>query len=264
MIDCEQVRDMLDAYALGALEEPDEGAIEEHVADCVRCWEELTKSQQTAAMLALAIPMQGPPAHLESRIMDQADVRRKPRRPTGSRSRVLDHIGIGWPATAGVLAIASVAALAFAAVLQFQLADLRDEKDKLEQEILAEQSTVKDIQEIMTVVATADDVNTTELATVASTAEVGSASYSWSRDQLSGFIICKDLPPLEEGMVYQAWIRVAGSMVNLGTFEPEDGKCHVPITFSRWVSLSGAGISVEPEGGSIEPSEWVMYADFTR
>jgi anti-sigma factor RsiW len=43
LINCEQVQEMLDAYALGAAEAADASAIEEHVGDCVRCWEELTR-----------------------------------------------------------------------------------------------------------------------------------------------------------------------------------------------------------------------------
>ncbi|HET8944105.1 MAG TPA: zf-HC2 domain-containing protein, partial [Dehalococcoidia bacterium] len=72
MTDCEHVREILDAYAIGAAETADARAIEEHVADCVRCWEELSKARQTAALLALTSPMSKAPAALEGRIVDAA------------------------------------------------------------------------------------------------------------------------------------------------------------------------------------------------
>ena len=37
-MDCDQVGELLDAYALGAAEADEAAALEEHVADCVRCW----------------------------------------------------------------------------------------------------------------------------------------------------------------------------------------------------------------------------------
>ena len=42
LVDCQQVAEMLDAYALGALGAEEVRAVEAHVADCVSCWEEVT------------------------------------------------------------------------------------------------------------------------------------------------------------------------------------------------------------------------------
>lgn len=264
-MDCEEVRELLDAYALGATEVSEADGLEEHVADCIRCWEELTKSQQTAAMLALAIPIELPPVYLENRVMRQAEVQRRPLEPAGSRGGFLSSLRLGWPATAGALAVASVAALAFAALLQVQLTDLRDDKDGLEARIQQDAQVIDDMQEIMTI-SLSDDLSTTELAAYGG-AGIGAttALYGWSRKQLSGFIVCKDLPKLEEGEVYQAWFEAGDNVVSAGTFTSEDGTCHLPVKLTSQLPLSGFGISVEPEEGSARPSSgWLMYADFGR
>jgi len=58
MMDCEQIAEMLDAYALGAADAKEAAAIEGHVADCVRCWASLGEAQRTAASLALSTALQ--------------------------------------------------------------------------------------------------------------------------------------------------------------------------------------------------------------
>ena len=69
-VDCEQIRDLLDAYALGAADAPEAAAIEEHVADCVRCWSSLEEAQRAAASLALSTVLQKAPPSLRSRVLE--------------------------------------------------------------------------------------------------------------------------------------------------------------------------------------------------
>lgn len=295
-MDCDEIRDLLDAYALGAAEPAESGALEEHVADCVRCWEELTKSQQTAAMLALAVPIETPPDYVERRVMAQAEVQRTPVPAAGAPGGLLGRLRLGWPATAGALAVTSVVALVFAAALQVQLDDVRgdndlletqqqsdvqaighmqenmstlqvqlagvlEENDDLQEELKTDARVIDDLQEIMTV-ALSDDLSTTELvAGPAGAVGVGTVLYGWSRKYLSGFIICHDLPPLADDSVYQAWFRSGETVISAATFAADDGSCHVPVQISRDIPLTGFGISIEPAGGSTSPSsDWLMYS----
>jgi anti-sigma-K factor RskA len=295
-MDCDEIRDLLDAYALGAADPAESVALEEHVADCVRCWEELTKSQQTAAMLALAIPIETPPDYVERRVMAQAEVQRPPAPAASARGGLLGRLRLGWPATAGALAVTSVVALVFAAALQVQLDDVRgdndlletqqqsdvrvigdmqedmstlqvqlagvlEENDDLQEELTTDAQVIDDLQEIMTV-AFSEDLSTTELvAGSAGAVGVGTVLYGWSRKYLSGFIICHDLPPLADDSVYQAWFRSGENVVSAATFTADEGTCHVPVQLSTELPLTGFGISIEPAGGSASPSsDWLMYA----
>jgi anti-sigma factor RsiW len=69
---CADVGKLLDAYALGAIGPEDTNAIEEHLADCLRCWDHLQESQKAAALLFLAVPLKEPRKELRRRIMAQA------------------------------------------------------------------------------------------------------------------------------------------------------------------------------------------------
>ena len=69
---------MLEAYALGAVA-PEEGAhIEEHLGECLACWDHLSESQRAAALLALAVPLEEPREDLRRRIIAQAQRRPSP------------------------------------------------------------------------------------------------------------------------------------------------------------------------------------------
>ena len=79
MTSCEQVRELLDAYALGASEPSEAKIVEEHVADCVRCWDELSTGQRTAALIALTVRIEEAPSRLGQRIIAQAQRERTPK-----------------------------------------------------------------------------------------------------------------------------------------------------------------------------------------
>jgi anti-sigma-K factor RskA len=114
-LDHERFEDATAAYALGALDEREVGAFEEHLAGCERCRSELAAMREAAGSLALAAPPASPPSGLKTRVM--AEVRREPSpEPTTRRRRVT---GPGWlrpglalGATAAVAAIVVVVVLA--------------------------------------------------------------------------------------------------------------------------------------------------------
>jgi len=259
-MDCDQVAEILDAYSLGASESDEARGLESHVSDCVRCWEQLNEAQQAAAMLALAIPMEAAPVTLEDQIMREAA--RDSRPPVrDSRPGLFGRFRFGWPAAAGVFGFAGVVALVFAGVLQVQLSDLRDENSDLENLVIAEEQTIEDMRGIMTVFAIADDIDTVPIAAIAPEAAEAQVTYSWSREQSVGFILCQNLPPLAEGQVYQAWFTLEGNPQSAGTFSSHDGSCNMPLGLVESAPPSGLGITIEPEGGSSPPAhgEYILY-----
>lgn len=60
-MECAEVSELLDAYALGAAEADEANAVEEHIEDCVRCWSSLNEAQRAAAAIALATVLQRAP-----------------------------------------------------------------------------------------------------------------------------------------------------------------------------------------------------------
>lgn len=270
-MDCTEIIELLDAYALGAAAKPEAESIERHVADCVRCWEELNEAQRAAALIALSLPIHSPPDSLGRRILAaaQRDTRRK------SRSR---HPVIGgaiaprrspWLAASWSLAAAGVAALVFASFLQVQMADLRHEKNDLAQQVSdlrahneAADAQLEQQRQIMAVLSH-PDTQSVPMTPVSSSSRA-SAVYGWSRSGGQAFILCQGLPALEAGQVYQAWFAIGNDYVPARIFSTSDGTCLIPMDVG-WLTgrPNGIGITIEPDGGSGQPSgQWVLYAAF--
>jgi anti-sigma-K factor RskA len=260
-MDCTETRDLLDAYALGAVDSDEAYRLEGHVADCIECWEELNKSRRTASLLALSVPIHRAPDRLRRRLMSraQSEDARADRRP------FLERFHFAWrPALAG-LGVAGVVALAFASTLQVQMSDLRGDKNELAQQLSEASSEIEQQRQVVAVLSASDSEKIPmDAATLRTDAE---SVYNWSRETDAGFIVCNNFPALPDGQVYQVWLTRAGRAESVATFLPHaDGGCQIPMDMSRldW-RPEGIGISVEPEGGSERPTRgWFAYATFQR
>ena len=67
--DCRLVNNSIDEYALGILDGADRTTIERHLHHCSQCSALVTSYQQTAAVLALAVPMASPPASARTALL---------------------------------------------------------------------------------------------------------------------------------------------------------------------------------------------------
>jgi anti-sigma-K factor RskA len=244
---------MLEAYALGAVQ-PEEGAhIEEHLGDCLACWDHLSQSQRAAALLALAVPLEEPREGLRQRIIAQAQREAEPTaEPTkADRGRRLPRL-VAVGATA--VALAAVGALSWSLV---ETRNLRSDYDDIRQQAIISAQQVSLTRELAGIEGQEMEAS--------GKAAGASAYYMWTRDGKQGAIICNDLPAAPEGMVYQLWITCGPEPINGGTFAAAQGQCQHIVSLKCTSPLSGVHVSVEPEGGSASPSnEIVLTASFTR
>lgn len=270
-LDCEQIRELLDGYALGAADSHESRLIEVHVADCVRCWDELSVSQATAALLALSVRLETPPAQLQESIMRQAerDLASKPDRPPFWRRFVMRP----WPATASAFGAVSIVALAVSGMLLFEVRDIQDKNDSLETQIQAAAFTFQQTSELTAnqladqdqIVSLLSDDEHRELEMTVRGGSTSQAFYTWSSDKGIGAMLCDGLPALEPGKVYMIWLNTGSDDQPLRPFISDDGKCQVTMDFG---SLSGTpegiGITIEDApGDATEPNKpWFMYGKF--
>jgi len=78
-VNCEQVKELLDAYVLGAAEPEEAAALEEHMEDCGRCWPELNEAQRAAAAIALSANLCRAPESLRRGILAEIERMQHPR-----------------------------------------------------------------------------------------------------------------------------------------------------------------------------------------
>ncbi|MFI8436372.1 anti-sigma factor domain-containing protein [Streptomyces sp. NPDC079020] len=232
------------AYALHALPESERREFERHLHDCAACSQEVRELSATAARLGLAAA-RTPPGELRARVL---------REITAVRQEPPAH-GRGGPsptgrADAGVrsrrrltfaLAACAAAAAAFGGIAVWQ--------GRLAQDARHEADLSRQRGELLARVLSAPDARSRsgELAGGAR----GTVVVSASRDH--AVFLASGMAPPPGGKVYQLWFDDNGTMRSAGLMDPSatDGAVLLDGPVGR---ASGMGITVEPAGGSEEPT----------
>jgi len=257
-MDCEQIRELLDAYALGAADAREAAAIEEHVADCVRCWSSLDEAQRVAASLALSTALQKAPPSLRSRVLAEPERRQRP-----ALAFVPKRLRGLWPAATGVLAAGAVAALAFALVLQAEVNDLRGDRDRLASDVQNAGGVLEEQRQLMAVLA-APDAQQINLQPADPSSEA-LAVYYWSRSTRTGALLSNNLPPLREGQLYHAWLLTGDEVYDAGSFEAWNGVGQLSMDIKDVSGRpAGIGVSIEDAASVERPREMFLFAEFPR
>lgn len=228
--------EMLDdvaVYALGSLPPADAARVREHLAGCDECRREYEALTATVGAIARSVEACVDLAHgavvasplLKARIM--REVRRD-----AVRARV-------WPAYA-------VAAACFALALASSLYSLAmTDRLRHAQEQLAHETTVT--QQELAVVT--DLSNPTAKRTLVPGGEI-------VRSNGHLYIAMQDMPKAPSGKVYQAWTLPKGSktMVPSVTFKPDRHGVAVVTLAAKPDTTAAVAVSIEPAGGSRQPT----------
>ncbi|WP_329274573.1 anti-sigma factor [Streptomyces sp. NBC_01451] len=228
------------AYALHALPDEENTAFERHLAGCEACAQETAELSATAARMGLAVATT-PPAGLREQVLHRITTVRQetPGRPaqalavrSGPRARTLSR----WALAA---CLAAATALGGTALWQHQRAeDAREEARR----------ATRTTDEIAAVLAAPDA--RTRAAGLAGGA-TGTVVVSRGQDRAVFVVSGMSRPP--GGKVYQLWFDEGGTMRPAGLMDP--GRSDQAVLLRGAVDgASGMGITVEPDGGSKEPT----------
>lgn len=230
-----EVHTLAAPYALHALPDDEVGPFELHLVRCPSCRDEVDEIREVAARLGEAEAVPLPPA-LKRRVLDEiADVRPLPplvERPGSSATHG------GWPRWWPRLTAAAAAALMIVVgVLATLLVDANraiDERDDLRAQI--EQ------------VASAPDMHR-----VADRSDGAKAVVMASRSADAAVVMPVRMDPPPEGSVYQAWFIHGKDIRSAGVMHSQDGASK-PLAAQGLRGATQVGITVEPEGGSEQPT----------
>jgi anti-sigma-K factor RskA len=256
---CEDARELLPLLALDALDVDERDIIDDHLAGCGACLEELAGYSETAAALALALPQTDPSPALKGRVLSEA--RRARVLPAGAHHGRVPAPPISriqrasrWRMSLSSL-VASIA-LVLAAGSTVWAMSLRAELDAQNARIATLSERANNYARVTAVLQAAD----TQIRVLRSP---DGAPDAFGRvyidpDTSEGMLMVRNLPPLPPGRVYQLWVaRSDGQRESAGvlTWTDKAGngytliKC--PDTLSRWQSF---GVTEEPSGGSPVPT----------
>ena len=254
----DDVRDRLEAYALGLLSSDEQAGVRAHVDDCAEC---------TAAVRELLLVVEGigraedpvtPPAHLKARVLDSLAAMPHHRR-SAPPARVRAD---GW--TRWALAAAAGLAVVFGGMLFLG----RQQQAALESEIARSRTRVDELQQrlgelagqadLAIAILTAGDMRAVELAPPAGPRTAAARAY-WSPTR--GLLLAADeLPPPPAGRVYQVWLigPSGASPVSAGVLGDERsrrGMLLVPVPQALGTTAQvTVAITDEPPGGLPAPS----------
>lgn len=209
------------AYAVDALDDIERAAFERHLAACPECRAEVASLRETAVLLA-SIEETEPPPGLRARVLaDISTVRPLPPEvaPPVQRRRLRTSLLSAAAAVVLLLGVGVVVAQPW-----------------------------EDDPTVAESVLSADDAQSTTL-------ELGEASATVTHSDSLGraILVTDDMPPPPEGKVYQVWLdQPDGGMVSAALM-PVDPDQTVVLDGDA-TTATGVGITVEPAGGSPEPT----------
>lgn len=222
---------LVGAYAVDALDDVERAAFERHLAECPACQSEVAGLREASALIGAtaAVP---PPASLRDRVLaDIATVRPLP--PTVDRPSAASISGgrTRFRPRALLAAAAAVIALgAGTAVVQPWNDD-------------SSQTQVSAIDRVRA----ADDAETfTQVLDGGAKATVVR-----SRSLNEAVLVTDDMPAAPSGSVYELWLIHDTEMVSAGLMSGGD---HELLLEGDAATANGFGITVEPDGGSPEPT----------
>jgi anti-sigma-K factor RskA len=227
------------AYAVDALDDVERVGFERHLSGCAACRAEVASLRETAASLGDDVAL-APPPELRAAVLEGI-TRVRPLPPVVPGG---GHRADGGPATRRKWFPALVAAVVLALVgvggvvwqpWQDDTSPTLTTADR----VLADQDAQR-VSQTLPNGATATIVR--------------------SAKEHRAVLVTEDMPPPPDGKVYQLWLQSpADEMVSAGLMPA--GQTTALLSGDADEAI-GAGVSVEPEGGSEQPTEVVALFDF--
>ena len=256
-----RIEELLPFYALDALTEEEKELVESYLAEHPEARLELQELQPGASALPYAVAPLEPPGRVKESLMRRvtADVQARERSSASSifsarLQQELTQRGSRFETIFRALSLGAAAiAVIWAFVLNAQVGRLQGQVDSLNEQVAAQSESIDDIAK------TLFELNETDVITVS----LKSTDQSQPLGQLianpkdtSAVVVISGLPPLEPGKTYQVWL-IGDAPVSAGLLTvDENGRSVLIITSEESIdSFKALGISIEPEGGSAQPTE---------
>jgi anti-sigma-K factor RskA len=223
------------AYALDAVDDIERARFEQHLAECEDCRLEVASLREAAGLLSETTAVTPPPALRESVLAGISQVRPLP--PIVHRTPVVQRRWFPLLVAAAVVAILGVGAALWQPWAPSQDSSLTAAEQVLE----------------------ASDARSVAV----DLGDAGNATVTRSESLGKAVITTDDMAPAPSGKVFELWLQVDGEMVPAGLMPP--GEDTQMVLEGDATTATAVGITVEPEGGSDQPTtEPIALFDFSQ
>lgn len=238
---CPPYQENLAAYALGTLDADEISALESHLDGCKDCQAELTDYQAVTTGLLGSVPPQAPPPGLRHKLAAQLPSQRA--RTPSLLANIFAQFSFGQIAATVIVVIL----LGLNVYSSFQIRELQRQQAVLAERLSNEQTALS----MLAYPSTQSLVVNPDVQNLA-------GSMLVDREKRIAVLVLWNLPPLEAGQTYQAWLIDADeNRVSGGLFAPVDEQRYTTTTIRSPVPIGefdGLGVTVEPSGGSEGPT----------
>jgi len=238
------------AYALDALEPDERADFEAHFRECDACIAEAASFQDVAAELGRTAETP-PPAHLFASIMDEVEGTPQLESESPEVRSPLRGIDGGAPATTAPSTSATSSGVPWrnmlaiaAAVSAFVIGGF----------LLRGSLAADPVAEL----ASSDDAISAQLAVTVDGQE-GEIEIWWSAERDEVAVVASDLADLSDDEVYALWFLVDDGVAPAALFRPDNGSVETVLDVDD-LTANGWGITIEPAGGSDQPTSDVIFA----
>lgn len=237
----EELHELAAAYALGSLDPGETSEFENHLLDCDRCRRDVADYSGVVEELAGADSITPPPG-LRSRVLDEIANTAQ----TGSNRSVPPGpvLDLAKARTRRIELRSARLLVAAAAAVMLMIGGA------------AALLTLGNRDDPFDTVVAAPDAETLQLES-----DLGTVTVVYSPDLDRVGVLSTDLPDPGEGMTYELWLVVDDGVAPAGLFTPEDGNVRLVLPVDD-IDTLGFGISIEPEGGSDQPTDIVLLGSF--
>jgi len=148
---------------------------------------------------------------------------------------------------------AATLAILWAFVLNAQVARLQNEISALNQQMAVQSQSIDELIRNLPQTNQSDVITVSLKSTEAQPRPLGQLIAD--PNDRSAVLVISGLPPLEPGKTYQVWL-IGNAPVSAGLLTvDENGQSVLIVTSEEAIgSFNSLGISIEPEGGSTEPT----------
>ena len=249
------IEDLFPFYALGSLSESERARVDAYVAANGDARARLDEMLHAATVLHYAVEPVDPPLPVKTQLMDRVRADAQPRsvraapRAQPVRRSWLDGLRLrpALPILAGAAVVLALLIGAWALSLNSEVAHLRGEVAALKQELMAQTEA---LAQLSTANLQSMAIDGTEHQPAAHGRLVADPGGS------SAVLIVSGLKPLDSGQTYQFWLIRGDTPVSAGVFAiDEQGNAVVKVAADAAVgSFDAMGVSIEPAGGSAQPT----------
>lgn len=260
----QEIEELLAAFALGATDRDESAAIQRLLATQPELAAELADYSELADKLLFAAPPVDVPTGLEGRIQaairtpvvdaHPKDIRtfREPAIPWWKRIQVPQ-----WSLQLGMGLVVVLLLVLINGYWSRQVAILRQTQQALESELLLHKTTFSVI---------AMDDSERIMLTPTNPLEHFDADLIWGEGFETALLYVADFPSVEPGKTYQSWLLQGKEYISAGTLTiSEFGAGTLIIQLAKpFDEYDGVTITIEPEGGSAQPTTQPIAQGFTK